>query len=184
MGRELDSTYAAGLAAGTVMPVRLMQITFKSQVSYVWSGPGPLVWNGNTFLGVGSLGTISAISEVITTNAGGVTVTLSGVDPVLFNECMTDIQLGATARIWRGLWAATANALLGVPYQVFRGQVDQPAFEVGGKMMISLALESRIVNLQRASCRRYTSADQRVNFPTDSAFTWVEQLNDLALIEG
>lgn len=185
MSRNLDSTYAAGLAAGTIAPVRLVQLAFKSQTIYCWSGAGPLVWNGNTFLGVGSLGKMSDISEGVDLQASGVTLTLSGVDPLLFGECMTDIQLGATARIWRGLWDIDAGGLIGVPYQTFRGQVDQPAFAISGQEMeITLALESRIAQLRRASCRRYTSADQRVEFPTDSAFGWVEQLNDLALVWG
>jgi hypothetical protein len=185
MARELDSTYAAGLAAGTILPVRLVQIAFKSQTVYCWSGPGPLSWNGHTFLGIGSLGKISAVSEGVDVQASGVTLTLSGIDPVLLGESMTDIQLGATARIWRGLWQHPANTLLGTPYQLFRGQVDKPTVHVSGEeLTISLALESRIVNLRRASCRRYTSADQRLEYPTDSGFSWVEELNDLALVWG
>jgi len=186
MGRELDSTYAAGLAGGAISPIRMVQLTFKSQTIYCWSGPGPLVWNGHTFLGIGSLGKISAVAESIGLQASVVTLALSGIDPLLFAESMTDIQLGATARIWRGLWQA-AGGLLGVPYQLFRGQVDKPSITVdpaGAGMTISLALVSRIVNLQRASGRRYTAADQRLYYPTDMAFNWVSQLNDLALIWG
>jgi hypothetical protein len=185
VSRELDSTYAAALANGTIMPVRLVQITFKSQTIFCWSGPGPLVWNGNTFLGIGSLGRVGAISEGTGVEASGTSLTLSGIDPLILGECMTDIQLGATARIWRGLWNVAAGELLGVPYQAFRGQVDKPSFNIGGKTLsITLALESRIVNLQRASNRRYTSADQRLAYPTDTGFGWVEQLNDLALVWG
>lgn len=183
MGRNLDSTYAAGLGAGVILPVRLVQIAFKSQTAYAWTGTGDLVWNGNTFKGVGSLGSISAVSEGVGVAASGVTLTLSGIDPTLFGECMTDIQQGATARIWKGQWSA--GALLGTPYQLFRGQVDKPDFQISGESLtITLALESRIVNLQRISGRRYTSADQRLAYPTDSAFSWVEQLNDLALVWG
>ena len=46
---------------------------------------------------------------------------------------------------------------------------------------IALKLESRLSNLQRASMRRYTAADQSLYYPTDSGFSWVEQLNDQAL---
>jgi hypothetical protein len=166
-----------------LQPAWLLQITFKSQTVYCWSGPGSLVWNGQTFKGVGDLGKVGDISEGVSTQASGTTVTLSGIDPLILGECMTDIQLGATARIWKGAWSN--GAIVGTPYQIFRGQVDKPSFDVSSKTLaITLALESRIVNLQRASSRRYTSADQRVNYPTDSAFGWVEQLNDLALVWG
>lgn len=184
MARLLDSTYAAALAAGTIRPFRAVQIGFRSQTVYAWSGVGPLVWNGNTFQGVGSLGNISAVQEGIGTQASGVTLELSGIDATLFGECMTDVQQGATARIWRGLVDETCS-LIGTPYQLFRGQTDAPSFSLSGQeMKIALALESRIVNLQRSSSRRYTGADQRLSFPTDSAFGWVEQLNDLAVVWG
>jgi hypothetical protein len=185
MARELDSTYAAALSNGTIWPIRLVQITFRSQTVYCWSGPGPLVWNGHTFIGIGSVGKVGAITETTGVQASGTTLTLSGIDPLLLGECMTDIQLGATARIWRGLWDIAAGALLGVPYQVFRGQVDKPSFQIGSKTLsITLPLESRIVNLQRASNRRYTAADQQLEYPTDIAFNWVPSLNDLALVWG
>src|SRR5450631_2441135 len=118
MARELNTTYAAGLSDGVIMPIRLVMLTFKTAVKYVWSGVGPLVWNGKTFVGVGSLGQVGAITEGTGVEAHGTTVSLPGIDPVLLSECLTDIQLGAPARIWRGLWQN--GGLYGVPYQTFR----------------------------------------------------------------
>ena len=48
-------------------------------------------------------------------------------------------------------------------------------------MTIALKLENRLVNLQRANMRRYTAADQNLYYPGDTAFNWVEILNDQAL---
>jgi len=162
VSRNLNPTYASGLAAGTIMPIRLVMLTFKSAVKYVWSGVGPLSWNGNTFVGVGSLGQVGAITESTGVEANGTTVSLSGIDIALLSECLTDIQLGAPARIWRGLWGSAG--LYGTPYQVFRGYVDKPAFDISGETLaITLSLESRIGNMNRASYRRYTAA---VSFST------------------
>jgi len=184
MARELDTTYSASLPAQLIRPVRMVQLAFRSQTVYCWTGVGPLTWNGLTFLGIGSLGKISAVREGVGLQAGSVTLTLSAIDPLLFAECMADIRLGATVRIWRGNVDAS-GALIGTPYQLFRGQVDQPAISMGAQdMSIALTVESRIVNLQRASGRRYTAADQRLSYPTDMAFDWLEQLNDLALVWG
>lgn len=191
MGRELDSTMAAGYSAGQVFPVNLAMLTFGSGAKFCWSGPGPLVWTppalgyACTFLGIGSLGQVSDYQEGVDVQAAGVTVQLSGIDPVLLAECLTDIQIGAPARLWKGNWDITANALLGTPYQWFRGQVDKPAFHIGAdELTIGLSLESRISNLQRASNRRYTSADQKLSFPTDSGFNWQEMQNSAAWLWG
>jgi hypothetical protein len=183
MARDLDVTYAAGLAAGTIMPIRLVMLTFKTATKYVWSGVGSLVWNGNTFVGVGSLGQVGTIIESTGVEANGTTVSLSGIDPSLLAECLSDIQLGAPARIWRGLWKD--GAIYGTPYQVFRGYVDKPAFDISAETLaISLSLESRIVNLSRASYRRYTAADQHLQYPADKGFNWIEEIQDIALKTG
>jgi hypothetical protein len=48
---------------------------------------------------------------------------------------------------------------------------------------ISLALESRMADLQRASLRRYTAADQQGvgGYPTDTSLNWIESLNDASI---
>jgi hypothetical protein len=38
--------------------------------------------------------------------------------------------------------------------------------------------------LGRASFRRYTAADQALQFGSDSGFDWIEQLQDIALKTG
>ncbi len=165
------------------MPVILVMLTFKSATRYVWSGIGTLVYGANAYLGVGSLGSIGVISESTDVKADGTSLTLSGIDPTFLGESMTDIQLGAPAKIWFGLM--TNGALIGAPYLLFSGTVDQPSVQMGAETIsISLKLENRLVDLQRPSMRRYTSADQRLYFPTDTAFGWVEILSDQSLIWG
>ncbi|MGA8109355.1 MAG: hypothetical protein WB974_07955, partial [Acidobacteriaceae bacterium] len=71
------------------------------------------------------------------------------------------------------------------PYLIFSGTVDKPTVEISGKTMsITLALENKLVNLQRACQRRYTAADQHLAYPDDIGFNWVEILNDIALRWG
>ena len=63
--------------------------------------------------------------------------------------------------------------------------IDKPSFTIGGDAVtIRLSLESRMIDQGRATLSRYTSADQRVNYPDDTAFNWVETLNDQALNWG
>jgi hypothetical protein len=63
--------------------------------------------------------------------------------------------------------------------------VDKPHISTGATTItVSLALENRLANLQRASARLWTAADQNIEYPTDSAFNWVEVLNDISLRWG
>lgn len=180
--RNLSAPMLAGVTASPIYPAVLVMLTFTSGVQYVWTGAGPLLWNGNTYQGVGDLGKIGAISEGSEVGAEGTSVGLSGIDPTLLSDCMTDIQVGAPAAIYFALVDSTLT-IIGTPYPLFVGCVDQPVLDISlDSLAIMLKLESRMANLQRANMRRYTSADQQLYYPNDSFFAFVEQLNDEALL--
>jgi hypothetical protein len=171
----------SSLTSNVIRPGFLAILTFHTGTRYVWSGVGNLIYGGNTYLGVGSLGRLGAIEEGTEVRASGTTVTLSGIDPALLAECLSDIQLGAPATIYFALFDS-ALTILGTPYPLFVGTVDQPVIQIGtDSMSISLKLENKLVNLQRANMRRYTAADQRRYYPNDTAMNFVELLNDMAL---
>jgi hypothetical protein len=183
MPRAIDSSMLGGLLSNAIDPAFLVDLTFTNGPAHVWSGRGDLVWNGATYTGVGSLGAIGDVVEGTDVRADGTTIALSGIDSALMNDCLADIQIGAPATIWFAL--ISAGAVLGAPYPLFVGVVDKPTIQIGpDTIAISLALESRMAMLQRPTARRYTAADQNVRYPDDSAFNWVEILNDIALRWG
>jgi hypothetical protein len=183
MPRDLDSAFSAALASGLIQPFFMAQLTFNSQTEYIWTGVGSLVYDSQRYIGVGSFAKIGSVKEGTDVQAYGTTVTLSGIDPVLLAECMSDIKPGAPAKLWFG--GLSNGNIIGAPYLLFSGTMDQPSVSVGvDTISITLALESRMMNLSRATNRRYTSADQRLKYPTDIGFSWVEQLNDLSLRFG
>jgi hypothetical protein len=183
MPRQLDTALAAALAAGEIQPFFMALLSFKTSQECVWTGVGNIVWNGQTFTGVGSFAKIGTIQEGDNVQAYGTTVTLSGIDPVLLGDCMTEMVPGAQATLWLG--CLSGGVILGTPYQLFSGTMDQPTVSVGvDTISITLALETKMLDLQRASNRRYTQADQRLYYPTDTGFAGVEVLNDQADIWG
>ena len=171
------------VTSNEVSPCVLVDLTLASGVIHIWSGVGSLVYDGNTYLGVGSLGQVGDVTEGSQVKADGTTITLSGIDPTLLNDCLLEIQLGAPATVWFAVFQN--GALLGAPYPLFVGTVDQPMVPISAdSIAITLKLENRMTNLQRASNRRYTASDQTYYFPSDSGFNWVETLNDIALVWG
>ena len=183
MSRDLDPNLQAAIGAGVIVPCIMANLGFRSSTQYVWTGYGPLTYNANTYKGVGSLAGLGAITEGIAVRADGTSVSLSGIDPTLYSACMDDIQLGAPADIFLAL--LTQGAIIGQPYKLFSGQIDKPSVSPGpDAITVSLALESRLTNLQRPNARRYTQVDQRRYYPTDTAFRWVEILADIALRWG
>lgn len=184
MPRSIDSTLAAAMAAPNYQPVILGSFAFRSQTEYAWSGVGTLVWNGLPFAGVGSLGRLGAIgngsAQVV---EAGTSAELSGLDSIWLGESLGDVQMGAPVSIWIGAWQN--GALLGTPYLLWSGGMGAPhASPDPHKFTITLALQTKLAQLGRPTCRRYTAADQRLYYPDDSGFNWVEVLNDAAFRWG
>lgn len=102
----------------------------------------------------------------------------------LLHEAMADVRVGAAAKIWFGFLSST-GAIVGAPFPVFSGLIDEPSIDEDPTgTRIVLALENRLRNLQRASQKRYTAADQKLSYPNDSGLNWVELLNELSELWG
>lgn len=184
MSRNANASLVTALSGNAVNLILMVDITFSSGTQYVWSGVGDLTYNGNTYVGVGDFGGIGDIQESTKVLALGTTLTLSGIDTALLNDCLSDIQIGAPVNIYLGALDDT-GAIVGTPYIIFGGTVDKPSIQTGPKTVaISLGAENKLYNQSRATCRRYTSADQRRYYPTDIAFQWVPSLNNRALRWG
>ena len=182
---NLHPDTAAALSENNVGYAVLCMLTFKSSTQYLWSGPGMFTATvdgaAQVFTGVGSLGSIGTIDEGCDGKAEGTTVSLSGIDPVFLASAMTDIKLGAPAKLWLMLLTPEMT-VRGAPYPWVSGIVDKPPVAVGAdQITVTLAIENQLANHERANGLKYTSADQRLLYPDDTAFDHVEELNDIAL---
>lgn len=183
MPRNLDTALATELANGEVRPCYLCALTLASGVQYLWTGVGSLTWSGNTYIGLGALAEVGAVHESSGVQADGTSISLRA-DPSTLNQAMSDVRVGAPVKLWFGMLSA-AGAIVGAPFLTFSGLVDEPTItEDPSGTRIVLALESRLRNHARASGRRYTAADQKLNYPNDSGFNWVEILNEISLKWG
>jgi hypothetical protein len=172
-----------GITSNAIQPCILVDLTLVSGTYHVWSGVGSLTVGATVYLGLGSLGSIGDVSEGIDVRADGTSITLSGIDPAIMADCLSDIQLGAPATVWFALFSD--GAIVGTPYPLYVGTVDKPTIPISTESIsITLNLENRMLNLQRPTMRRYDAGDQNYYYPGDSGFNWVQILNDTALQWG
>ncbi len=182
MARNLSTQMIQAITSNEVVPCILVDLTLTTGVTHIWSGVGSISYNGNTYAGVGSLGSIGDVTEGVDVKAEGTSITLSGIDPSLMQDSLNDIQLGAPVTLW---FAIFENGAITAAQVLYTGTVDRPVIPVSPESIsITLALENRMLNLQRPSNRRYTSSDQRYLYPDDIGFHWVELLSDMALRWG
>jgi hypothetical protein len=163
----------------------LVSIETLSGMVYAWTGYGTVVYNGNTYLGLGSLTNISAITEANSVISQGVTLTLNGVDPTNISEALTDIPQGGNVQILFVVLDGSNN-VIGVPIVSFAGQTDGITIkeDASGLSSISLDVENRLTQLQRDRTYRWTQAQQAELYPGDTGFLYTADLADYVALWG
>jgi hypothetical protein len=162
------------LSAAHIKPLLLLQMKFTSQTMYVWSGIGNLQWNGQTWLGLGTLGTISDIEESSEIKATNVTFTLSGIAHDMIQHAIGEVRQGYPVQLWLGTLGDNNNVIAD-PLQIFAGRMDVPTIDEGATTStISIAVENRLIDLNRSRERRFTDQDQQIDHPGDLGFQYVQ----------
>jgi hypothetical protein len=167
---ELESLYTR--------PLFLVSIQFSNETIHVWTGIGDLSWSGSTYKGVGTLGQISPIVETTSTEAQGITLSLSGIPTELLGEALDNMTVAGKASVYLG-FLSSSGALVADPILAFSGITDQPSVDMStDSATISIAVENKLTDLNRARGGRYTDADQRARHSTDAGLSYVSWLQD------
>lgn len=88
MSRGFPASYVAALNAGAYRPVTFAQLGYTGGTMYLHDSIGTIDWGGNSWLGVGVFGGISAIEEGSDTTPYALRLSLSGVDVSLATEVL------------------------------------------------------------------------------------------------
>ncbi|WP_420239215.1 hypothetical protein ACOBR2_06430 [Telmatobacter bradus] len=163
--RDLSIEMVAALIADVVYPSVLVDLCFEDNTLHVWNGSGNVVWNGNTYLGVGDFGTIGAMTETIATEAKGTTLSLSGIDSTLLAECMGEITAFNTCNVYLCFWdGPNHTSIISQPFLSLTGYLDSPVIEDDGKTStIQVSVENPLLDMNRICVRRYTADDNRID---------------------
>ncbi len=184
MARDITAAARAESLKGQgARPVLLVRLAFDSGVETLWSGRGPLQWNGETYVGVGDIGAVGAIEEGIEARAFGVELTLSGVPASRLSLALGEDVQGRRAEIRLG-FLDTAGALVADPVLLFRGRMDSMNVSLGETATIALTAENRLADWDRPRVRRYAHADQQARFPGDLGFEFVNATTEKEIVWG
>jgi hypothetical protein len=174
---------------------------------YFWTGLGDLTIGDITYTGTGSMLQISEVKETADIAAAGATLTLSGIPTEILALALQEPYQGRLCYIKFGMIGANKDFLLkqdgsfilledssaidistgdpNVLTTLFTGYMDQMAIEEGpDTSIISLAVESKLIDLDRPRVQRYTSASQKARYANDLAFDFIPDLQDKPLSWG
>ena len=199
MSRDISSDLIETLSDDVIHPFFAIELFFDTSTLRFWSGVGELDFGDNTYTGSGNMIAVSAIDETSDISAQGARLTLSGLPSEMINLAINEPYQGRKCFIYFGTLDVTGDrltqqnghlilnqdnsAILGegdfrdTITQIFSGYIDQMNIDEGPETsQISVAVESRLIDLQRPRNRRYTDANQKSRFPNDKGFEFVESL--------
>lgn len=201
MSRSLSAGIVEALGADAIKPFFAVRLFFDTQTLSFWTGLGELTVSGVTYTGTGQFLQISQLSETAEISAKGAVITLSGLPSNLISLALTEPYQGRVCEIYFGAIDANKTYLLdeagnyilhedgsaidlttGDPNEivlVFSGYMDQMNIDEGPETStIGVAVESKLIDLERPRVFRYTDASQKSRFPDDKGFEYVEDLQD------
>ena len=187
MARGLHSDFSTAVQADEVHPIMLVKINTSGGDVRVWTGSGDLTYDSEVYIGTGTLGGVTAVSERTDLSANGVTLSLSGIPSDLISTALGQVQQGRACTVWMALLNTSTSALINNPYELFAGFSDVTIItEQADTATITIQAENRLVDLERPRIRRYSDEDQKSDTANaaDIGFEFVGSLQDKVLKFG
>jgi len=182
---------------------------------YFWTGLGEINHGGNVYTGAGQFLTVSNVTETADLRAAGATISLSGLPSEIVALALQQPYQGRICRIKFGMLNANKNKTITedgigitledtsdvdntagdpeVMIDLFVGYMDEMNIQENPESStISLSVENKLIDLQRAKTTRYTSEFQKKKyrdaFPSrsneDKAFDFINDLQGKPLNWG
>lgn len=183
--RSITSEMLTALSDGNVIPVIFVELMFDSGAVRVHSAVGTYMIDGNPFLGVGSLGKISAIEESVELKSYGIKLELSGIpnDYVSIVLDSSEHCQGRPVRMWLGL-LTPSYTLIQDAVLVFIGRMDSAEVIVETQGTVIITAENHLIDWDRPRIRRYNDADQQSEYPGDTGMRFVERVANKTIFWG
>lgn len=183
MSRSLTTAADNAINAETCSFCVFVELDFQSGFVRLCNANITLSWNSLSWVGVGDLGSIQAISEAPDLEAKGVALALSGIPSGLVSTALGEHYQGRSLKIWFAPLDANDQPIAD-PVLVFSGRMDNMQIEIGETASIMVSAESRLADWDRARVRRFNHADQLTEYPGDMGFEFVEQMVEKEIVWG
>lgn len=158
-----------------------VELEFDSGTVRLWNGTYDASIEGETYTGAGSLLSISEVEETGEIAARGANLSLSGIDNGFLSTALTEEYQNRPARVLFGVISGGVYSA----YTIFEGRMDVMTITEGAETStISLAIENRLIDLERPRSFRYTSEDQKQFYPNDKGLDYVADIQEKEVLWG
>jgi hypothetical protein len=179
MSRTVPASILTALAQTNVEVYYAVEILFAAGPVRLWTGYGTRVIDGQNYIGAGELLSISGLEEVADLSAKSITIALSGAVTDLVSLALQEPYQRRPCRVLFGVIGSTDFV------QVFSGSLNTMTIADSAETSsIQVLVDSRLVELDKSSNRRYTAESHRSRFSTDTFFDYVASLQDTQVAWG
>lgn len=182
MSRGLSATNLAQVNASHLHEVTLVKLGFDTPV-YVHSGVGTIVYDSNSYLGVGGFGGVSDARESDVLGPHPITLTLSGIDTNLVAEALTTGNFMDTVTIYVG-YRQDDGTLVDDPWIAWRGHYESASLETGERSSVSITCQHDLAVLGEKSGDRYNDEDQQSKYSGDLGLEYITEMANIKLNIG
>ena len=179
--RSLTAAVQAAATAENVRRTLAVQMDFASGMVRMTGAPFDIVISGNTFLGVGQLGSISAAEEGAELQAYRMSVTLSAIPRDMVSIALNQNYQKRAATVWEVLLDAN-NAVIADPIVIFRGRMDQMEIVLGQTATVTVTMENRLADWERPRISRFSAEDQETKYPGDLGLRYAAAMENKEIV--
>lgn len=173
----------AYLRQANVCAILLTKLDFSSGNVCVHSGVGTISHEGHSYLGVGVLGKVGAVTQNGKVQPNKLRLTLSGIPPTLLATALTEQYQNRLGQVLLAAFDEQTASVIAADV-LFAGRMDVMTLRDGQSASLQLDLNSRGVDWKNARNGRYTHADQLARHANDDFFEFVAQTTERELQWG
>ena len=183
MGRNLTAAVKTESKKGNIRPALLAYLALDGGDIRVTSLDHDVVWGGDTYVGVGNMGRVSAITESTMLQASGLKLELSGIPAAYISMVLNEDYNERDVTLWTA-FLDSSYAIIADPVLQFKGKIDQMGINLGATATVTLTAENKLIAWDRPNERRYTNADQQERFPLDKGLEFISQMVEKEIVWG
>jgi hypothetical protein len=174
----LSDAQKTALSSPVARTVYFIELQFLGSTQYICSANQSIVWGGNTWLGLGTIGSISAIEESDGLESKPLTFTINAAQPTWLALAVGPVEQyrGRVAKMYF-CPLDESYQMVGTPEICWRGIMSVISVGIEGEEgKIQLRCETSAYGLKRQSSLRMNPSQQRKKYPADAGFDYLPDL--------
>lgn len=182
----VSATYVSSSVV-LVQPYIAAYMDFSGSAVRVWTGNATKSlsddFGGGNYLGVGTFGGVSSVTETTDVSAKGIDLTLSGIPTEYVSLALSDNYRGRQVAVYLILFNTAMTSYEQIT--MFRGRMNQISInESGETSTLIVSCENRLIELNRTNDVRYTDEAQKQLYPTDTGLKFVSAMANKSIYWG